>query len=203
MKKIALFVFVVFATGILSAQNMCSKIYKIFKHPIENSRWESEDIILYKDGTFCVFSTIGNLQVSYSGGWWMADTLLVLHPSQNCDGPLLLDKTEIRGTNTDGLSIEIYNEKGFLKYCGNTFNDSLVTVTSDGCFVHNVKDGILFRYFDIEIKGRTLSKIRTRKRNHKIVVVVLEPIRIDNIYLGRRVLPFCQLEEVDANQYYR
>ena len=205
MKKIILLLLNCVFVFNLSAQTDSSKIYKIYKHPSENSRSGSEDIILNNDGSFCVFSAIGGMGISYRGGWWETDTLLVLHPSLNCSGPVVLDKTESRDNGSDELFIEIYNEKGFLKYYGcSDHQDSIIKIIkNDGCIIQNLKEGVLFRYFDIVIKGKSLSGIKTRKRNNKIICVVLEPTSSDDVYWGKRTIPFSELEEDNDNPLYK
>lgn len=203
MRKIILFICIYISMFQVFAQTSNSEIYRILKHHTEGSRTGSEDIILYKDGTFCVETAIGYISVTYSGGWWVDDTLLVLFPSQNCNGPLLLDKIEIRDRNSKDLSIEIYNEKGILKYWGHSDNQGkLTTIKNNGCVIMDVKEGILFRYFHFAFKGRTIH-VKTRKCNNKVVYVVLEPIRSDDVYLGKQTIPFCELEEDNDNPLYK
>ena len=198
MKILILFLLCIIPTVQCVSQMPNSGIYKRFQHPIEGCRANSEDIILYNDGSFQVNSCFANISARYSGGWWMTDSSLILHSSINCAGPRLLNKQETRNNNSE-LCIEIYNEKGLLKYCGYYDEQGSVRVLkSEGCFVENFKDNIASRRFDIVIKGKVIPNIRVRKRNNKIVCVVLEPISCVDVYLGRLAIPLCELEEVDV-----
>lgn len=166
MKRVYLILLLCMFSNIIFAQGTNPNVYKIFDHRhIGGCRNEIETIVLYDDGTFRVSTCFGNIGVQYNGGWWIKDTCLILQPSLNCDAPLILKKEESCSINEDEVTVEIYNEKGLLKYYGKiNEGNQIETIKSEGCIISEVKECAFFRYFAIIVKGKEIPSVRTKKK---------------------------------------
>ena len=196
MKKSIVFFCMCILSSAAISQQLHNEIYKVYKKPIRECRDCEEKIILYTDGSFNVYSCLGGMAIQYNGGWWINDSLLILQPSQNCKGPLLLSKEEYYEKNKDSVSIEVYNENGkLLHYSVATDQCQINTIHSDGCIVANIKENLFFRYFNIYIKGSSLPPIKTSKRNNRIEIILLEPSTSSDVYIGKQTIPLTTLKE--------
>lgn len=179
-------------------------IYKVFERHNEGCRIGVDRIILFEDSSFHVSSCIGNIAVQYNGGWWINDTSLILQPSLNCNGPKLLNKKESRDTHKNGneIIVEVYNERGSL-LCYGKINDikRMETIYSKGCIISDVRENMCFRYFHLIVKGRGLSPVKTRKKNNKIEIIILEPSTSSDIYFGKENIPLRNLTEIKSDSY--
>lgn len=196
--KVKIFLLLIcIVSNITSAQLIEPVRYKVFERHIEDCKKGTEEIILYADGSFHVSSCIGNIAVQYNGGWWINDSLLVLQPSLNCDAPRLLKTNEFQDKNDNGITVEVYNEKGRLLYYGK-LNDKnqIETIRSDGCIISEVKESVFFRYFRFIIKGKGFHAVKTKKKNNKIEIMILEPSTSSDIYLGKEIIPLNSLIEI-------
>lgn len=174
-----------------------NEIHKVYKRQIIDCRDSEENIVLYTDGSFNVYSCLGGVAIQYNGKWWINDSLLILQPSQKCKGPLLLSKKEYCEKNKNFVSIEVYNENGELLHYSVVTNQSKInTIHSEGCIIANVKVSLIFRYFNLYVKGRSLPPIKTNKRNNRIEIILLEPSTSGDVYIGKQTIPLMTLKEL-------
>ena len=202
MKIKVLVLIICMVSNAAMAQSSQHSIYKVFERLNEDCRRGVDRIVLYKDSSFNVSSCIGNIAVQYNGGWWINDTSLVLQPSLNCNAPQLLNKKEFRDKhkNDNEITVEVYNEKGILLYYGK-INDTkqIETIQSKGCIISDVRESICFRYFHFIVKGKKLSPVKTRKKDNKIEIIILEPSTSSDVYFGKENIPLRHLTEIKGN----
>lgn len=196
MKVKIVFLLMCMFYNITSAQ-LTETVYRVFERPNEDCRDGVEDIILYNNGVFYVRTSIGGIAVRYQGGWWIKDSMLVLQPSLNCDSPKILRKKEFRDRKCNAVEIEIYNENGRLIYYGIiSENNQIENIWSEGCVISGIKEGIFFKYFNFVFKGKSLASVKTKKKNNKIEIIILEPSTNCDLYLGKMEIPISSLVEI-------
>ena len=180
------------------SQQSHDDIFKVYSRRITTDcRTDTEEIFLYKDSSFKVYSCLGGVRIDYTGGWWINDSMLILQPSQNCNGPLLLDKKEYQDRKTEGVRIEVYNEKGKLLYFS-IINDSSGNgeLFNYGCNLLGIKERFLHRHLRFSVTGKGLAPITTKKKNNAIEIIILEPSSGSDIYIGKQVYPLKSLTEI-------
>ena len=196
MKKVFIFFCMFIISNISFSQYFCKDIYKVYTRKIDGCRSNVEEIILYKDSTFMVYSCIGGVGTDYMGGWWINDSVLILQPSQNCRGPFLIYKKEYQDNKTDGVRIEVYNEKGKLIHYSTI--DGLgrnKVIFHDGCILLGLKDSFSHRYLRFSVKGKVLVPISAKKKNNVLEIIILEPSTNSDIYIGKQTILLKSLTE--------
>lgn len=196
MKKKVLYMCMCIIPYVCFSQQSQDDIYKIYKRHITGCRSDVEEIILYNDNTFLVSSCIGGIGIQYRGGWWINDSLLILQPSQNCKGPILLYKEEYQDKKTKAARIEVYNEKGNLIHYSTT--DSTCrnrVIFENGCHLIDIKENFIHRYFHFAVKGKCLTPIPIKKSNNVIEMIILEPSTSSEVYMGKQTFPLKSLTE--------
>lgn len=196
MKKILFYICMFFVTNVCLSQNSHKDIFKLYNRNIDGCRCDVEEIVLYKDSTFIVYSCIGGVGIDYTGGWWINDSSLILQPSLKCDGPILLQKEEHRDKKTEEVRMEVYNENGkLIHYCIMDSSCRIKVLYENGCHLLDVKEKTIQRYIRFTLKGKGLTPIPMKKHNNVIEMIILEPTSSSDVYFGKQTIPLRLLTE--------